>query len=102
MLTPDSRYASLEDAFLDVALRDGSTRTITYKRRRFLPPVDAGTTVAVHRITAGDRLDLLAHTYLGEATAFWRLCDANPVTRPAELVAEPGRTIRVALPGIGR
>lgn len=102
MFEPTSRYAGIEDAQVEETLPDGSTRTIAYTRRRILPPVDAGTTVAVHRVSAGDRLDLLAHAYLGEATAFWRICDANPVIRPAELVAEPGRTIRVALPEIGR
>lgn len=102
MFDSTSRYADIETAQLDVTLPDGSVRTVAYARRRFLPPVDAGTTVAAHRVTAGDRLDLLAHSYLGEATGFWRLCDANPVVRPAELVAEPGTTIRIALPQIGR
>lgn len=102
MFTPESRYAGLEDTVLDVTGPDGTTRAVTYRRRRFLPPVDAGATMAVHRVVAGDRLDLLAFTYLGDATAFWRLCDANPVLRPAELLAEPGSTFRVALPPMGR
>lgn len=101
MFAPDSRYADVEDAHLEVALADGTSRTVAYKRRRFLPPVDAGATLAEHRVTAGDRLDLLAHAYLGQATAFWRLCDANPVVRPAELTAEAGRHFRIALPGTG-
>lgn len=101
MFAPTSRYAAVEDAELEVALPDGTTRTVAYKRRRFLPPIDAGTTVAVHRVAAGDRPDLLAHAYLGEATAFWRLCDANPVIRPSELVDEAGATFRVALPEMG-
>lgn len=92
MFGPTRRYAAVDDAQLDVTLEDGSTRTIPYKRRRFLPPLDAGTTVAAHRVAAGDRLDLLAHAYLGDATAFWRLCDANPVVRPQALVAAPATT----------
>jgi hypothetical protein len=102
MFTPDSRYHGLDDAELQVTLPDGSVRTVTYKRRRFLPPVDAGTTVTAHRVAAGDRLDLLAFRYLCDATAYWRLCDANPVVRPDELIAEPGTTFKVALPPVGR
>lgn len=101
MFDADSRYAAIENSSLAVTLTDGTTRTIVYKHRRFLPPPDAGTTVADHRVTAGDRLDLLAHRYLGDATAFWRLCDANAILRPAELTAEVGSTIRIAIPDVG-
>ena len=31
------------------------------------------------------RLDLLAAQFLQDATAFWRLCDANNVMHPDEL-----------------
>jgi phage tail protein X len=101
MFGPTSRYAAVEDAELAVTLEDGGTRTIAYKRRRFLPPVATGATVAAHRVAAGDRLDVLAYRYLGDATGFWRICDANPVVRPRDLVAEPGTILRVALPEMG-
>lgn len=101
MFGPDSRYAGIEDTTLEVPLPDGSTRTVTYRRRRFLPRVDRGTTVAAHRVTAGDRLDLLAYSSFGQATAFWRLCDANPVIHPRELLADVGGSIRIALPEMG-
>ena len=37
----------------------------------------------------GDRLDLLAARYLKDATAFWRLCDANNAPAPDALAARP-------------
>ncbi len=37
--------------------------------------------------TGTDRLDLLAFRYLTDATAFWRICDANNAMVPAALAA---------------
>jgi hypothetical protein len=34
----------------------------------------------------GERLDHLTSRFLGDATAFWRICDANNVMHPDELV----------------
>jgi len=65
---------------------------------RFLPPAGAGTTLLEHTVTQGDRLDNLTARYLGDPTAFWRVCDANGALRPDELVEEIGRRIRIALP----
>jgi hypothetical protein len=38
---------------------------------------------------------------LGDPTQFWRLCDANGVLRPDELIQSVGTVIEVAMPGIG-
>lgn len=99
MFSSDSRYTAIETAEIDVPTGDGRTRTVAYKRRRFLPrPAEAGETLVDHRVADGDRLDLLAAHYLDEPTAFWRICDANLVQRPRELTAETGRAVRVAVP----
>lgn len=51
-----------------------------------------------HRQHAGDRLDLLAARYLGDPTAFWRLCDLNGTAVAAALEAQP----LVAIPRGGK
>ncbi|XIG80363.1 hypothetical protein C1N81_42605 [Streptomyces sp. SGAir0957] len=73
-------------------------REVPYLRRRLLP--DPGTlgVVAEHTVSTGDRLDLLAHRYLGSADQWWQIADANPALDPAELTRTPGRVIRIALP----
>lgn len=90
MFEPNSRYATVDEATLDL---DG--RVIRYKRRRFVPE-PAGSPVAEHTVVAGDRLDLLAARYLGDPTQFWRLCDASGVLDPDEL-ERPGATVHVRL-----
>ena len=40
-----------------------------------------------HRRLEGQRLDLIANAYLKDATAFWRLCDANNAVVPDALAA---------------
>ena len=94
-----SRYAGVGTAELRVPLPDGTTRTVVYARRRIVPDPDAGATLTVHRAAAGDRLDLLAARHLGDPEASWRICDANPVTRPREVLAEPGTPVRIPMPG---
>lgn len=52
----------------------------------------------LHRSDAGERLDLIAARYLGEPTAFWRLCDLNGASVPAALEARD----LIAIPRGGR
>ncbi len=40
-----------------------------------------------HRRKQGQRLDHIAANYLNDATAFWRLCDANQSVVPDALAA---------------
>jgi hypothetical protein len=94
---PKSRYASVPDAELTTLGADGEMRTLRYKRRRFLPPPDAQTVVAEHTVRLGERLDHIAATYVGDPTQYWRICDANLVTRPDELTDEPGARIRIGM-----
>ncbi|WP_406835055.1 LysM peptidoglycan-binding domain-containing protein [Streptomyces sp. AHU1] len=73
-------------------------REIPYLRRRLLPDPAGLSGIAEHTVSAGDRLDLLAHRYLGSADQWWQIADANPVLDPGDLTRTPGRRIRVAFP----
>jgi hypothetical protein len=97
---PLSRYATAEVATATVPDGAGGSRDVRYLRRRLLPPADSMQTLAEHTVVRGDRPDLVAATYLGDPTRFWRICDANPVNHPDELVADDriGSRIRIPLP----
>lgn len=99
MFESTSRYAGIETAVREAPGSDGEPRTVRYVRRRFLPPVEEGATLVEHRVTQGERLDHVTARHLGDPTQFWRVADANRVLRPEALVEEPGRRVRVALPG---
>ena len=93
---PDSRYYG--SSTLTYTAPDG--QTITYLARRIVPspgpPVY--TTIALHTVNQGDRLDLLAATYLGDPLLFWLICDANGAIRPSSLVETTGAIIDITLP----
>jgi hypothetical protein len=91
---PESRYHTVPVATMVVA--DG--RQVAYLRRRFVPAPERFVTVQQHSILQGDRPDLLANEHYGAPELFWRLCDANGVLRPDDLVAVVGSVIRVTLP----
>jgi len=96
MFDPTSRYFRIETS--TVTTPDGET--ITYVRRRFLPRGENQPLLAEITVNDGDRLDLIAHRNLGAPEAFWRVCDANNAMNPGDLLAEPGETLRVAVPQI--
>ncbi len=50
----------------------------------------------LHKVVAGDRLDLLAARYFGDPFQYWRIVDANAAFTPEELL-EPGRVL--VIPG---
>lgn len=97
MFAPGSRYQALPTATVTVRQADGSEREVRYVLRRFLPRVDAHTTLVEHTVAPGERLDILAARYAGDPTQFWRLCDAGGVLRPEELEVI-GRVVPVAIP----
>ena len=98
MFEPNSRYAKLTVKTLTVTGADGEPREIRYVERRFLTLAGAGATLAEHVVTQGERLDNITAKYLGDATQFWRVADANNTLRPEELTDEVGRRISITLP----
>jgi hypothetical protein len=101
MFDPTSRYVKIPTATLEVpeeANADGTPRTIRYVRRRFLPSPEGMTTLVEHTVAQDERLDNITARYLDDPTLFWRVCDANTVLNPEEVVEEPGTVLRIALP----
>lgn len=45
--------------------------------------------------TVGDRLDLLAYNYYGDATMWWMIADANPTLSKGSLFLEAGLQLRI-------
>ena len=91
MFTPNSRYANAETETLTRA--DGSTVTVVK------PPLPtAPRIIGEHLKLDGQRLDLISAHYLADATAFWRLCDANNSVVPDALAAHA----TLAIPQKGR
>jgi hypothetical protein len=70
MFSANSRYAKMQT--YTITMPDGTQVTATR-----LPLPDTTPPAGYHPRQQGERLDLLAARYLGDATLFWRLCDAN-------------------------
>ena len=88
MFFPNSRYAGA--GTYTAGTSSGGTVTVTRLPIRSRPAVRG-----LHPRADTQRLDLIAAHYLGDATAFWRLCDAADAIAPdalaaRELVAIPG------------
>jgi len=90
---PTSRYSGIPIASLTRA--DGEQ--VPYLTLRFLPPSDRFALLHVHLVTAGERMDTIAASELGDPEAYWRICDANDAMRPDDL-ATVGRALRITLP----
>jgi hypothetical protein len=83
-----SRYETVgEDAYTD---RTG--QVIRYKRIRFIPNTPAQ---LAHVVLQGERVDHVAFLAYRDPERFWRICDANLVMRPDELVEQPGARILI-------
>jgi nucleoid-associated protein YgaU len=95
----NSRYNGIPTTTLAVPDGQGQAgASITYLKRRFVPQPGDFFVIQKHTVVQGDRLDNIAAKYLGDPLLFWRLCDANGVIRPEELVETPGTTINITLP----
>jgi hypothetical protein len=92
----DSRYYN--SATLAYTAPNG--QVMTYLAQRFVPqPGGANfSTVAMHTVRSGDRLDLLAAKYFGDPLMYWLICDANGAIRPNQLVETPGTALRITMP----
>lgn len=91
---PTSRYYGLETVTLQLSER----ASITYLRRRFVPPPERFALLKEHVVADRERLDQVAASELGDPEAFWRIADANAAMRPEALCEQPGRRLRITLP----
>jgi hypothetical protein len=91
MFSPGSRYLAAGPGYL-VSRPDGSSVLATP-----LPLPQPAPVLGYHPRSGADRLDLLAFRYLDDATAFWRICDANNAMVAGTLAA---RTL-IAIPDSG-
>ena len=89
---PESRYHGLETA--QWSRPDGES--VSYVRRRFIPPPEQHALLHEVHVVQGDRPDTLAARQLGDAEQYWRVC--NGVLRPTDLTETLGRRIRITLP----
>jgi hypothetical protein len=92
--SPTSRYYDTPTKTL--TLDDGTN--LVYLSRRFVPPGSRLAPLSTHAVVAGERMDIIAGAELGDAQAFWRICDANDAMRPDDLTATIGRRLRIGLP----
>ena len=91
MLSRNSRYVNVGQDALEVG-----DRKVPYIKMRLVPEPVASQTV--HVVGAVERPDHLADRYYRDPERFWRLCDANLVMWPNDLVREVGRAIVVPPP----
>jgi hypothetical protein len=90
MFFPNSRYANAPTS----TARTSSGATVTVIR---LPVRTRPAVRGFHSRNDTQRPDLIAAHYLGDATAFWRLCDAGDAVAPDALAARD----LVAIPAKG-
>jgi hypothetical protein len=93
LLPPNSRYQGLPTRTWTAP--DG-TQTV-YLSRRLVPQPNCFSTLGVHIMTDGERLDQTAARFIGDPLLAWRLADANGALNPAELECG-GRRLRITLP----
>lgn len=84
MIGKDSRYASC------VLYRDGHGDSLGLRQRIDNAPRHDD---QFHTVTDGERLDLIAYRYLGDAKLWWIVCDYNDIFFPLEL--GPGTVLRI-------
>ncbi len=80
MIFPGSRY---EKTGTFVLTRSEGTMIQSLR----LPLPGPALVQGYYRRSDGQRLDLIANAFLKDATAFWRLCDANNAVVPDSLAA---------------
>lgn len=78
MFFPGSRYQNQATYFL--VLSNGTVVNVVK-----LPLPSSAPLIGFHKRQQGERLDLIGNHYLSDATAFWRLCDANNAVVPDAL-----------------
>lgn len=74
---------------------NGEGKPVTLFRPRF---TEATETESVHRVGAGDRLDLIAHRFFANPHLYFRIADQNECLAAEELL-EPGRALKIGKGG---
>jgi len=93
MFFKGSRYDRVKDY---IALDARANRNRVKRIRRIEQQPKKALT---HTVKEVDRLDLLAHTYYGDPTKFWLICDANQAMFPSDLLV-PGKRIIIPQEGL--
>lgn len=91
MFDDKSRYA--HQAMYTVIDRRGRTITVVAT-----PDAAAESLRGYHALREGERLDHLAHAYLGHGTEYWRICELADVMTPDALA----EVQEIAIPHKGR
>jgi hypothetical protein len=89
--TPKSRFFGAET----YARPDAAGQPVTLYRPRFAEP---GETAVLHRVSAGDRLDLIAYRYFANPHHYFRIADQNECLAAEELL-DPGRALKIGRSG---
>ena len=84
MIGKDSRYAK------SVLYTGGGEEFLGRARGSILR---LGPTTGFHTVVEGERIDLIAHRYLGDAALWWIVCDYNDIFYPLDL--EVGAMLRI-------
>jgi hypothetical protein len=87
----NSRYVRFSHAYVSTGT-DG--QTVTAIAPANVPPQSV---LGDHLLSEHERLDHLSHYYLGDATAFWRLCKMNDVLIPDAALSL--RALRIPIRG---
>jgi len=78
MFDPKSRYVKAET----YVVTDARGRSVTVVAP---PPPPDQVLLGIHLLKQGERLDLLATRYLGDAAGYWRIAEENDVMLPEAL-----------------
>jgi hypothetical protein len=92
---PSSRYANVAIGRHRLSPADPG---VAYVRRRFVPRLRDIPVATRHSVRAGDRVDVLAAHYLGDAELHWRIADANGAADLLQVTDTPGQRIVIPLP----
>ena len=92
-----SRYAAV--GTLTLELPGGPVACL---KRRFLPQGERLPLLATVPVAPGERIDTVAYRTLGNPLAFWRICDANDVINPQDMMqdasSDPSVRLRIPIP----
>lgn len=92
--SPTSRYYGIETK----TFKSEDHLKRAYVKRRFIAQPESFELLQEHSVEQGDRLDNIAHQYLGDPELFWKICDSNAVLYPNRLTEEIGNIIKITLP----